>query len=179
MIPAQVAGKKCNTQWYPCQTPPLLNCVKSESNPNASFSTTNQRWWKAKSHQHSSRPTAEEPPHGHGRAEHHSRKTAADNSSAESDVEHLHAVALTATVNEAVGVVCARELPALGYRDLEEVAQRLPAFTHLVLEQVFRGHERADLIVVFVETALAVLLKVAFPELGPEFCGCISIVFFL
>ena len=103
-------------------------------------------------------------------AEDDCRKTATNNRSAESDVEHLHTVALPAAVDEAVCVVCARELLAFRYGDLEEIAQWLPALAHLVLEQVLRGYERANLGVVFVEATLAVLLKVAFPELGPEFC---------
>jgi hypothetical protein len=82
----------------------------------------------------------------------------------------LHAVALPAAVDETVCVVCARELLALRDGDFKEIAQRLPALAHLVLEQVLGGHERADLGVVFVEATLAVLLKVAFPEFGPEFC---------
>lgn len=82
----------------------------------------------------------------------------------------MHAVALAAAIDEAVCVVCARELLAFGYRYLEEIAQWLPALAHLVLEQVLRGYERADLGVVFVEATLAVLLKVAFPEFGPELC---------
>ena len=82
----------------------------------------------------------------------------------------MHAVAPAAAVDETVGVVCARELLAFRYGDLEEIAQWLPTLAHLVLEQVLCGHEGADLGVVFVEATLAVLLKVAFPELGPEFC---------
>jgi hypothetical protein len=117
-----------------------------------------------------SRSAPKEPPHSHGSAEHHSRKTATNNSSAESNVQHLHAVALPAAVDEAVCVVCAREFPAFGHGDFEEIAERLPAFAHLVLEQVLRGNHRANLGVVFVEAALAVLFEVAFPEFGPEFC---------
>ena len=116
------------------------------------------------------RLAAKEPPNSHSSAEDNSRKTAADNSSTESHIEHLHAVTPAAAVDETVCVVCARELPAFGNRDFEEIAQRLPALAHLVLEQVLRGYERADLGVVFVEATLAVLLEVAFPEFGPEFC---------
>ena len=116
------------------------------------------------------RPAAKELSDSHGSAEDDGRKAASDNCGAESDVEHLHAVALPAAVDETVCVVCARELPAFGNRNFKEIAQRLPALTHLVLEQVLRRHEGADLGVVFVEATLAVLLKVAVPELGPEFC---------
>jgi len=119
---------------------------------------------------HILRPAAKEPPNSHGGTEDDSRETAANDSGTESDIEHLHAVALPAAVHEAVCVVCARELPAFGHGDFEEIAQWLPALAHLVLEQVLRGYERADLGVVFVEATLAVLLEVAFPEFGPEFC---------
>jgi hypothetical protein len=115
-------------------------------------------------------PAPKEPPHSQPSTKHNSRKTATDNSSAQGDVEHLHAVASPAAVDEAVGVVGARELAALGHGHLKEVAQRLPPFAHLVLEQVLGGHQGADLGVVLVEAALAVLLEVAFPEFGPEFC---------
>lgn len=124
-------------------------------------------------------PATEEPPNSHARTEHHSRKTATDDGRAESDVEHLHAVAALAALDEAVRVVGARELPALGDGHFEELAQRAPAFAHLVLEQVLGGDERADLLVVFLETALAVLLEVAFPEFGPEFCACVSFMLLL
>lgn len=116
------------------------------------------------------RPAAKEPPNSHGGAEDDCRKTAADNCGAESDIEHLHAVTLAAAVDKSICVVCARELPAFGYGHFEEIAQRLPALAHLVLEQVFRWYEGADFGVVFVEATLAVLLKVAFPEFGPELC---------
>jgi hypothetical protein len=144
--------------------------------PNAIFSSSceefldNHSFSRANSCQHISRSATEEPPHSHASAEQHSRKTATDNSSAESNVQHLHAIALPAAVDEAVCVVCAREFPAFWHRDFEEIAQWLPAFAHLILEQVLRRHHRADLGVVFVEAAFAVLFKVAFPELGPEFC---------
>jgi hypothetical protein len=81
----------------------------------------------------------------------------------------LHAVALPAAVDKAVCVICARELPAFRYGHFQEIAQRLPTLAHLVLEQVLRRYERADLGVVFVEATLAVLFKIAFPEFGPEF----------
>jgi hypothetical protein len=83
----------------------------------------------------------------------------------------LHAVASPAAVDEAVGIVGAREFAAFGHGDLEEVTQRLPALAHLVLEQVLGWHHGADFVVVLVEAALAVLLEVALPELGPEFYG--------
>lgn len=151
---------------------PLRNTCKRPSPPGvckqkkitAEVKRTNQ------SQCGSLRPAAKEPPNSHGGAEDNSRKTAADNSSAESDVEHLHAVTLAAAVDKSVCVVCARELPAFGYGHFEEIAQWLPALAHLVLEQVLRWYEGADLGVVFVEATLAVLLKVAFPEFGPEFC---------
>ena len=82
----------------------------------------------------------------------------------------MHAVASPAAVDKAVGVVGAREFATFRNGDFEEVAQRLPALAHLVLEQVLRWYEGADLGVVFVEATLAVLLKVVFPEFGPEFC---------
>jgi hypothetical protein len=65
--------------------------------------------------EHSLLPTAKEPPHSQTSAEDDCRKTATNNGSAQSDVEHLHAVAPPAAVDEAVGVVGAREFAAILY----------------------------------------------------------------
>ena len=83
----------------------------------------------------------------------------------------MHAVATATSINEAVGVVGARELLlGVGHRDVEEVTEGLPALAHLVLEEVLGRDERADFGVVLVESSLAVLLKVALPETFPKFC---------
>jgi hypothetical protein len=140
-------------------------CIRFQCNLSAIL----KKSFSATSHRQSLSPAPKEPPRRQARTKHHSRKTAAHNSSAERNIQHLHAVALTAAIHEPVRIVGARELLAFWHRDFEEVAQRLPALTHLVLEQVLRGHERADLGVVLVEAALAVLFEVAFPEFGPEF----------
>jgi hypothetical protein len=150
--------------------------MKLPENMERIISKTNQHLPQCKVrpvHSYGLLPATEEPPHSQASAEDNSRKTATDNSGTESDVEHLHAVAPPAAVDEAVGVVGAREFAAFGHGDFEEVAQRLPALAHLVLEQVLGGHHGADFGVVLVEAALAVLLEVAFPELGPEFCECV------
>lgn len=69
-----------------------------------------------------------------------------------------------------------RELLSLGYRNLQELAQRLPTLAHLVLKQVLRGHESAKLGVVVVEDLLAVFIEVAFEKRRPEFVqhGCVE-----
>jgi hypothetical protein len=82
----------------------------------------------------------------------------------------LHAIPPAAAVHESIRIVCAREFLTLWDGYFEEVAQRLPAFAHLVFEEVLCRYERADLIVVFDEAGFAVLLEVAIPELSPEFC---------
>lgn len=64
-----------------------------------------------------------------------------DNTNAEKDIHHLHAVAPPAAVDEAVCVVGAWKFLALGYWDLEEVTERLPSLTHLVLKQVLLWHK--------------------------------------
>ena len=87
----------------------------------------------------------------------------------EESIEHLHPVPLRAAADETIRVVCARELLALWEWHLEELAQRLPALAHLIFEEVLWWYERPDLLVVLLESALAVLLEVAFPEIVPEF----------
>ena len=118
-------------------------------------------------------PPTKEPPNSHSRREHNSRKATSHHSRAEQHIHHLHPVAPPAAVHEPICIIRARELFALWHRHLEEVAQRFPPFAHLILEEVLLGHERAQFFVVFVEATLAVLLEVAFPELGPEFCDCL------
>lgn len=122
-----------------------------------------------------SSPSTKEPPVAHSGAEHNGSKGSTDDRRTEQDVEHLHAVTPAATTDEAIRVVGSGKLLALRYRHFQEVAERFPALAHLVFEQVLRWDERADLLVVLLEAALAVLLKVAFPEAGPEFWHSISV----
>lgn len=116
------------------------------------------------------RTPTKEPPHGHCRAQHNSRESTANDRRAEKNVHHLHAISPAAAIDKTIRVVGTRELLALGNGHFEEVGERLPAFAHLVFEKVVRRHEGADFVVVFVEAGFAILLKVAIPELGPEFC---------
>jgi hypothetical protein len=53
---------------------------------------------------------------------------------------------------------------------LKEVAQRLPALTHSILEQIFLWYHRTHFVVMLPETSLAILFEVAFPKDVPELC---------
>ena len=115
-------------------------------------------------------PAAKESANGHARGEDDCCERSTNDGRTEEDVEHLHAVSPAAAVDEAIGIVGAREFLALWDWHFQEVAERLPALAHLVFKQVLFRYQRAHLIVVFLESSLAVLLEVALPELGPEFC---------
>ena len=116
-------------------------------------------------------PSPKEPSPRHRSTKHNRRKASPDHCRTEHHVQHLHPIPFPAAIDEAIGVVRARELLPLRHRYLQELAERLPALAHLVFEQVLCGHEGADLIVVLLEAAFAVLFEVAFPEGGPEFCA--------
>ena len=107
---------------------------------------------------------------GHGSTKDGGCDTSANNQSPECNVHHLSPVASPAAVDETVSVVCAGELLSLGDWDLEEVAERLPSFTHAVFEQVLLWYVCADLLVVVNVLLLAILLKVASEEDVPELC---------
>lgn len=110
---------------------------------------------------------------GHGGAEHGGGETTTYDEAAESNVHHLSSVAGPASVDESIGVVCAGELGAFWDRDLEEIAERLPAVSHAVLEKLALGDHGADLLVVGAVLLLSVLLEVATEEDVPELCkGC-------
>lgn len=96
-------------------------------------------------------------------------QSAAHDEPAEEHIAHLCPVSRLASVDEAVGVVHMGKPLACRNRDFKKVAQRLPSFAHLVLEEVFWGYKRSQLSVVVIEDLLAVLLEVAFEEGGPEF----------
>ena len=115
--------------------------------------------------------TAKETAKAEGRTKNDSCHGTAVDGVAEETVHHLHAVPLRATLNKAVCVVGTWELLALWDGNLEELAEWLPSHAHLVLKKILLGDCGADHVVVFGEDALAVLLEVAFPELGPEFCN--------
>ena len=114
---------------------------------------------------------AEETANGECTGKDNSCHRAAIKGVAEERIQHLHPVPLAAAIDESVCVICAWESLALWHWDFEKLGQWLVAHAHLVLQEVLLWHERADFIVVLLEPALAVLLEVAFPELGPELCN--------
>ena len=87
------------------------------------------------------RPRPKEPPKAQSRAVHNRRKAAAHDSSAEKDIKHLHPVSSSTSVHETICVVCAWELLAFWDRYVQELAERFPAFAHLVLQKVLCRHQ--------------------------------------
>ena len=107
--------------------------------------------------------------HSRTRAEYRSNKSTTHHKPPKQHITHLRPIPGLTAVHKPIRIIDVRELLPLRHRHLKEFAQWLPSLAHLVLEQVFWGHEGAQFGVVVVEDLLAVFVKVAFEEGGPEF----------